>query len=414
MSYDAELSFFLSLLNHFHLNPHLLTRATTDLSPVDHGFRKLLGMEQEYQKLHAYFRENSHSNIIYKVRDSFLCHYVFLLLPDSDPAVLLSFGPYTTTQITRQYLMMIAEKNSLSPQLVTLLEKYFNLVPYIENERALNISLNTFAETIWNDADCFSMEYVNDTFSIPISSMLSHPQTIEPAITSDYAKALEQRYDIENQYLKAVSQGLSHKAELIIEDFSALNFEQRNMDPLRNLQNYCIIMNTLLRKAAEEGSVHPLYIDRVSSDFAKKIEALTSLEGGARLQHEMTRKYCLLVRNHSMKGYSLLTQKAIIKIDSDLTAHLSLNALAEFLNVNASYLSRLFKNDTGITLTEYVNHKRIEHGIFLLNTTMLQIQTIAQHCGIPDINYFTKLFKKQVHMTPTEYRENIQKGISVF
>ena len=224
---------------------------------------------------------------------------------------------------------------------------------------------------------------------------------------SDYAKALEERYIIENQFLKAVSQGLYLKAEQIIKDLATMSFEQRTTDSLRNLQNYCIILNTLLRKAAESGAVHPLHIDRISSDFAKKIEAVTSLESGAKLQQEMTRKYCLLVRNHSMKGYSLLTQKAVIEIDSDLTADLSLNALAKFLNINASYLSKLFKKETGSTLTEYVNRKRIEHGIFLLNTTTLQIQTIAQYCGIPDINYFTKLFKRQVGKTPTEYRDGL-------
>ena len=262
--------------------------------------------------------------------------------------------------------------------------------------------------------DSFSTKFQNNTADFPIFSAVPLPDIAEPAISSNYAEALEKRYAIENRYLKAVSQGLYLKAEQIIENLSSMSFEQRVADPLRNIQNYCIILNTPLRKAAENGFVHPLYIDRISSDFAKKIEALTSPEGGVKLQQEMTRKYCLLVRNHSMKGYSLLTQKAVIEIDSDLTADLSLNALAKFLNVNASYLSKLFKNDTGSTLTEYVNRKRIEHGIFLLNTTTLQIQTIAQHCGIPDINYFTKLFKKQVHKTPTEYRESIHKDTSAF
>ena len=65
------------------------------------------------------------------------------------------------------------------------------------------------------------------------------------------------------------------------------------------------------------------------------------------------------------------------------------------------------KKETGSTLTEYVNRKRVEHAIFLLNSTNLQIQEIAAACGIPDVNYFTKIFKKQVGNTPKEYREKI-------
>ena len=76
------------------------------------------------------------------------------------------------------------------------------------------------------------------------------------------------------------------------------------------------------------------------------------------------------------------------------------------LNVNASYLSKLFKKETGITLTEYVAKKRIEQAAFLLTSTNLQIQTVAQNCGIYDVNYFTKLFKKHTGKTPKEYRES--------
>ena len=185
------------------------------------------------------------------------------------------------------------------------------------------------------------------------------------------------------------------------------DLEPRTNDSLRNIKNYTIILNTLLRKAAENGAVHPLHIDSLSSRFAHRIEALSSEEDAFSLQKEMAHKYCLLVKNHSMKGYSLLIRKVLTRIDSDLTADLSLKSQAELLGVNSSYLSTLFKKETGSTLTEYVNRKRVEHAIFLLNSTNLQIQEIAAACGIPDVNYFTKIFKKQVGNTPKEYREKI-------
>ena len=125
------------------------------------------------------------------------------------------------------------------------------------------------------------------------------------------------------------------------------------------------------------------------------------------LSREMIRKYCLLVTNHSMKDYSLLIRKVLTQIDLDLTADLSLKVQAKALGVNASYLSTLFKRETGKTLTEYVNGKRIEYAIFLLNSTQLQIQVIAQYCGISDVNYFTRLFKAAVGKTPKEYRDSI-------
>jgi YesN/AraC family two-component response regulator len=88
-----------------------------------------------------------------------------------------------------------------------------------------------------------------------------------------------------------------------------------------------------------------------------------------------------------------------------------LNTQAKFLGVNPSYLSTVFKKETGHTLTEYVTGKRIEYAVFLLNTTKMQIQTIAQYCGIPDICYFTKLFKKKIGQSPSEYRNQLYTNI---
>ena len=74
------------------------------------------------------------------------------------------------------------------------------------------------------------------------------------------------------------------------------------------------------------------------------------------------------------------------------------------MNISAGYLSDLFRREVGQTLTEFVNRKRIERAKHLLWNTQLQIQTIAQHCGILDVQYFSKTFKKYSGMTPKEYR----------
>ena len=164
-------------------------------------------------------------------------------------------------------------------------------------------------------------------------------------------------------------------------------------------------MNTLLRKAAENGGVHPIYLDNISSDFAKKIEQITQLSYIEGFMKEILRTYCQLVKNHSTSHYSTPIQRAIVKIDSDLTADLSLKALAKHTNISAGYFSGLFKSETGKTLTEFVNGRRVDAAKRLLKNTNLQIQTIAQHCGILDLNYFSKLFKKHTGKTPREFRE---------
>jgi YesN/AraC family two-component response regulator len=166
-------------------------------------------------------------------------------------------------------------------------------------------------------------------------------------------------------------------------------------------------MNTLFRKAAEKGGVHPIYLNTISSDFAKRIENINSLSVTQSFMLEIMRTYCQLVRRHSVKNLSPLIKKIIIKIESDLSENLSLKELAKENNVSANYLSGLFKKENGVTLTEYVNSKRIEHAKHLLKNTNLQIQTIAQHCGIFDLHYFCRIFKKMTGKTPSSYRSSL-------
>ena len=412
MFYDAELNFFTKLLTNYHMPPIIVTPGIIDYTSIDHGLRKLLGMNAVYEEIHNFLNNFIKPNTIYRIRDNFYCNYIFLLLPETETPTVMIIGPYTSTEITKHSLMQLTEKYAIPTQIFSSMEKYFYSIPYLPTESILIIALNTLGEKMWGDMKNFTTEvHEISTNHTPTSNIpIPLPNLQELADSPLVMQAIEARYDIENKLLQAVSQGLHHKAELLISSMTTQQLEKRTADPLRNLQNYCIIMNTLLRKAAENGAVHPLYIDRLSSDFARKIEAITSPENGVKLQRDMIHKYCLLVKNHSMRGYTLPIQRVITKIDSDLTADLSLNALAEYLNVNASYLSGPFKKETGTTLTEYVNKKRVEHGILLLNSTTLQIQTIAGYCGIPDVNYFTKLFKKYYHKTPKEYRNAITHG----
>ena len=128
--------------------------------------------------------------------------------------------------------------------------------------------------------------------------------------------------------------------------------------------------------------------------MAAKIENLTSLSQVDPLRREMVRKYCFLVKTYSTKGFSPIIQKVLNYIALNLASDLTLKHLSSIFSLNSSYLSAMFKKETGTTLTAYVNSKRIDRAVYLLNTQVDSIQDIAIMCGIPDLTYFTKLFKK--------------------
>lgn len=410
MYYQAELKFFMNFFFNSHIPCRMIKSPMEDpalYKNLDLGLRHLLNPNINYTEHQKYFFRSCAPNTIYRIHDEFMCRYIFFQMPEADEPTYIMIGPYALTTISPQIILECAERYSISPDIFPQIEKFYQNLPLIPDENILLLLINTFGEQIWGSLDNFSLQDVQNSVFFDLEPVAERPATKEPEEAFLSMKIMEERYNIENQLIQAVSQGQTHKAEMFLNSLATIHFEQRTSDPIRNRKNYLIILNTLLRKAAEAGAVHPLHIDSLSSKFARKIELITSENAANSLQQEMAHKYCLVVKNHSMKGYSLLIRKVLTRIDSNLTADLGLKKQAELLNVNPSYLSTLFKKETGSTLTEYVNRKRIEHGIFLLNSTNMQIQTIAQYCGMPDVNYFTKTFKKLIGKTPKEYRDSI-------
>jgi two-component system response regulator YesN len=80
--------------------------------------------------------------------------------------------------------------------------------------------------------------------------------------------------------------------------------------------------------------------------------------------------------------------------------------LSKVVHLNASYLSRLYKQVTGHGLAEYITEKKLEKAMDLLKKTSLKVHEIAGQIGW-ESGYFIKIFKRNTRMTPQEFREKI-------
>lgn len=103
--------------------------------------------------------------------------------------------------------------------------------------------------------------------------------------------------------------------------------------------------------------------------------------------------------------HARLIEKSIQYLKANVSGSVKLTDLASQAFLSPTYFCRLFKEYTGITLSEYIQKLKIEEACHLLRHTDDKIIEIAAQIGYKDLKYFNQLFKKRMGLTPSDYRK---------
>ena len=153
---------------------------------------------------------------------------------------------------------------------------------------------------------------------------------------------------------------------------------------------------------------HDYYDDVIKEKYAsmnQELDSAVSAEGLLKIILS-TLKACLerigqVRKDHSIKPVRILREYMEVNYKEDI----SLNRLAEIVNMNPSYVSSVFKKETGKTCSEYLTDVRLQKAKDMLVETGYSIGTIAEETGYHDARYFSKQFSKIVGLKPFEYRK---------
>ena len=100
--------------------------------------------------------------------------------------------------------------------------------------------------------------------------------------------------------------------------------------------------------------------------------------------------------------------QAIEYIRQNIGRELNRMEIAEAVFLNPEYLSRLFKTETGGTLSEYITWEKMEQAKEMLRSTDIPIGIIAQKTGYTNFSYFSQVFKRYTGLSPLEYRKSME------
>lgn len=113
------------------------------------------------------------------------------------------------------------------------------------------------------------------------------------------------------------------------------------------------------------------------------------------------------IDKYNRKKINIKVTKAIEYINDHFRENISLSDISEIIGASTYYTSRIFKEETGKNIVEYLNETRVEKAKELLADLQFKIYEVADFVGIEDPHYFSKLFKKYVGCSAKEYRESL-------
>jgi two-component system response regulator YesN len=171
----------------------------------------------------------------------------------------------------------------------------------------------------------------------------------------------------------------------------------------QTLQKWILQILEVIKKHATHYQVNP----KLYSDFYDKLSTILYYRHFSSIRHDMEQLLASIVsviEKTNETKQNKRVQKILFYLNENYTRDVSLDELSEKFGFNTSYISSLFKSETGINITDYLSNLRIDKAKDLLISTDMKINEIAHSLGYNNVNYFHRIFKKTIGITPIEYR----------
>lgn len=176
-------------------------------------------------------------------------------------------------------------------------------------------------------------------------------------------------------------------------------------DSLQNIKYHFTITTAMVARYCIEGGMDLSQAYGLSDFYILKADKCTSVEDVSTLHAIMCEDYAQKMKNlRKKKVSSIHIAKCIDYIYDNLHTRITVKQLVELTDLSSSYLSRLFKKETGISISQYIQTCKIETAQNMLVYSEHSLAQISATLAFSSQSYFNEVFKKHTGLTPLEYR----------
>lgn len=395
---DRLLHFVQNYFNNCGIQSIHLTPKSDLCAPFDLDLRKLFMENFDYRSALQLVLNNA-TDILLSFTDIYHCSYYLLTLPGKDHYLLV--GPVLLVDVNKDNISGLLSETPIASQSPEQLLAYYEKLPSRKEANTITTMLITLAHELYpdNPVSLHNTHLSAFTFANPIDR-----EKVEDSVTQIQ---LKKHYESQDALTDAIKRGDYADALIHLNRQNGKGLlMSHNLTPLMTAKKGLYMQNTMFRLTAHSCGIEPKYLRMISQKYSKEIDEMEDPALETELQQRMLYAYCEMVSKCKMSGYSPIIQKTMAYISRHLSDEdLSLSLLAENVNTNSSYLSKLFKAEVNMTLTEYISRARIEQAMEYIKSGNMKIQEVALAVGYTDTAYFTKCFRKRTGLSPTEFQK---------
>lgn len=185
-------------------------------------------------------------------------------------------------------------------------------------------------------------------------------------------------------------------------------------NPLQNFKYHFVITIAMIARYCIEGGLDISTSFGISDFYIRKVDKANSLEEINDYHFHACVDYATKMKNlRKKKITSKQISRCIDYINDHLHEKITLNSLADHVGLNPSYLSRLFKNETGASVSEYIIKTKVDTAKNMLVYSEYSPAEIAGILAFSDQSYFTEVFRKHTGLTPKKYQSSHIREIDI-
>lgn len=213
-------------------------------------------------------------------------------------------------------------------------------------------------------------------------------------------------YNFERQMVECIKTGNQQRLSELFSSASVGVAGMIGKTYLSQLQNIFISAATIASRAAIEGGLPPEEALQLSDYYINHCEKLTKAEYILKLQYSMIMDYTKKV--HSLyhgNTYTKAVHHAIKYIHEHISENPDIDEISEYAMISRSQLSARFKQETGMTITEFMHKEKVEKAKDYLLRTDMSLLEISIALGFSSQSHFQKIFKEVEKLTPKEFKD---------